>query len=283
MSDRKIVIKNKQNLKFKNKINFKFKEKSAKLKNQKAILLAQIGILIFFGGYFAGLPASSAQNIDSFNPVGLFNSEYTVENLRGDTISLYKYWKIPQGAALTVNILNPVSMSSESIEIIKNTITSTETIEIKDSLLHTGQPGSTSTFYLGWKGALQATTETKIPIPKNFKIENSPKSDGDIIIILSNIRDRSGFSGYTKTILEGEQIIKSFITIYDVKSLSNNQLETIIRHEFGHALGLGHSTYTKDLMAPTIDMTYPFISQCNVMAISDLYNENAGKNTVCEK
>ena len=103
---------------------------------------------------------------------------------------------------------------------------------------------------------------------------------GDIIVILSNIKDRSGNTGYTKTVLEGEEIVKAFITIYEVDSLTKNELGTIMRHEFGHALGLGHATDSQDLMAPTIDMTYPFISQCNIMAMTDLYNEKSG-NTTC--
>lgn len=281
------ILKNKQ-ISLVNKTNQRLKQRSLKIKNQKAILVSQIGILIFFGGYYTGLPSSSGENTEFGNtefgnPVGLFNSEYTVENLRGDTVFLYRYWKIPQGTALNVNILNPASISNESLEIIKNTITSIETIDIEDSLLHKGPKNSFSTYYVGWKGALEATTDTKIPIPKNFEISNSPDSNGDIIVILSNIKDGSGNSGYTKTVLAGDEIVKAFITIYDVDSLSKSQLETIMRHEFGHALGLGHSTATEDLMAPTIDMTYPYISQCNVMAISDLYNENIGGTTTCEK
>lgn len=265
------------------KTNLKSRYRSPKLKNQKAILLAQFGILIFFVGYFTGLPTSSGENTDQLNPIGLFNSGYIVENLRGDTMSFYRYWKVSEGASLSVNILNPISISNETIEIIKKTIMSTETIDIDDSLMHKGPKNNFSTYYVGWKGALEAVPETKIPIPKNFKIENSQKSNGDIIVILSNIKDRSGYTGYTKTILDGNQIVKAFITIYDVDSLSKSQLETIMRHEFGHALGLAHSSAPEDLMAPVIDMTYPYISHCNIMAISDLYNGNQDGTTICEK
>ena len=112
-------------------------------------------------------------------------------------------------------------------------------------------------------------------VNKFFVLTNSQKNNGDIVVILSNIKDRSGNTGYTKTILEGEEIVKAFITIYDIDSLSDVQLGTIMRHEFGHALGLGHSTAPEDLMAPTIDMTYPYISDCNIGAISDLYAGNS--------
>ncbi len=283
MLGRMTIFKNKQKSSSINKTNLKSRHRFPKLKNQKAILLAQFGILIFFGGYFVGLPTSSGQNIDQVNPIGLFSSEYAVENLRGDSMGLYKYWKISQGTLLSVNILNPTSISNESVESIKKTILSTETIDIEDSLLHKGPKNYFSTYYIGWKGALEAASETKIPLPRNFEIKNSQKSNGDIIVILSNVKDRSGNTGYTKTILEGEQIVKAFITIYDVNSLSKSQLETIMRHEFGHALGLGHSSAPEDLMAPTIDMTYPYISHCNIMAISDLYDENSDGVTTCEK
>ena len=254
-------------------------QKPSRIKNKKTIIVLQICILIFFGGYFIGLPVSSGEDEISNNPVGLFNSELITQDLKGDTIGLYKYWKISKGSTLNINIINSASISERAIYVIKDTVISTKTLEIDNLFLNNEPTNSVSTYYIGWKGALNNAESTKIPIPRNFKITNSPNVYGDIIVILSNIKDRSGNTGYTKTVLEGEEIVKAFITIYEVDSLTKNELGTIMRHEFGHALGLGHATDNKDLMAPTIDMTYPFISQCNVMAMSDLYNEKSGATT----
>ena len=69
--------------------------------------------------------------------------------------------------------------------------------------------------------------------------------------------------------------------IYDVSSLSSDDLTTIIRHEFGHALGLGHSIDSDDLMANMILTETPYISQCHIDAIRDLYDDNAENFTVC--
>lgn len=266
-----------------NQTNLKSGKKILKLKNKKAILVAQLGILIFLGSYFTWNPTSSDTNTDQLNPIGLFSSEYIINNLAGDSTSFFQNWKILEGESLTINILNPISISDDSIDIIKKTIFSTETIETGNTIKFSDSENLASTYYIGWKGALEATSKTKIPIPKNFEIVDSKKSEGDIVVILSNIKDRSGNTGYTKTIIENGQIVKAFITIYDVNSLSKDQLGTIMRHEFGHAMGLDHSTFTKDLMARTIDMTYPYIAHCNIIAISDLYNENSSGTTSCEK
>jgi len=256
------------------------KQKTSKIKNKKIIIILQIGVLIFFGGYFTGLPTSLGEDVESQNPIGMFNSELSSQNLKGDIISLNKYWKISKGSTLNINIINSASISERSIGVIKDTVMSTKTLEIDNSFLNNQPTNSVSTYYIGWKGALDTAENTKIPIPRNFKITNSPNVYGDVIVILSNIKDRSGNTGYTKTVLEGEEIVKAFITIYEVDSLTKNELGTIMRHEFGHALGLDHATDSQNLMAPTIDMTYPFISQCNVMAMSDLYNEKSG-STKC--
>lgn len=274
MFKRKSILKNNK-FSSTNEIN----QKPSRIKNKKIIIVLQIGVLIFFGGYFTGLPTSLGEDVESQNPIGMFNSVLSSQNLKGDTISLNKYWKISKDSTLNINIINSASISERSIDVIKDTVMSTKTLEIDNSFLNNKPENSVSTYYIGWKGALDTAENTKIPIPRNFKITNSPNVYGDIIVILSNIKDRSGNTGYTKTVLEGEEIVKAFITIYEVDSLTKNELGTIMRHEFGHALGLGHATNSQDLMAPTIDMTYPFISQCNVIAISDLYNGKSGVTT----
>ncbi len=73
-----------------------------------------------------------------------------------------------------------------------------------------------------------------------------------------------------------------FDPCYEDRPRLMQQLQSVVKHEFGHALGLGHSTAPEDLMAPTIDMTIPYISQCNIEAIEDLYNGING-STICEK
>ena len=93
--------------------------------------------------------------------------------------------------------------------------------------------------------------------------------------VAHDTQDLKGTITYADKVIEKIRIANS--------NLTDEQLETILRHEFGHALGLGHSTATEDLMAPTIDMTIPYISDCNIDAIVNLYNANEDSQTVCEK
>ena len=212
-----------------------------------------------------------------------FKTRHLIENLRGDTVDTWKSWRLI-GTTLNVNVLNAKGLSENRIDVIKNAITSEESLEIDDSLTHKGPKGFSSTFFKGWAGALKniASKDTLYNIPTEFNVITSNGGEGDVIITLSNLRDGDGYTGYTKSVVDGNEILKSFITIYDVTNLTDEQLGTIVRHEFGHALGLGHSTAPEDLMAPNIDMTVPYISECNTSAIRDLYNGIQG-STVCEK
>jgi len=212
-----------------------------------------------------------------------FKTRHLIENLRGDTVDTWKSWRLV-GTTLNVNVLNAKGLSENRIDVIKNAITSEESLEIDDSLTHKGPKGFSSTYFTGWTGALKhaVTKDTLYNIPTDFNVITSNGGEGDVIITLSNLRDGDGYTGYTKSVVDGNEILKSFITIYDVTNLTDEQLGTILRHEFGHALGLGHSTAPEDLMAPNIDMTVPYISECNINAIRDLYNGIQG-STICEK
>jgi len=259
-------------------------QKKIKTKN-KALLFTEISLLpiVFLLVIISGFGPEFMNGIVQESET--FKSRYFVENLRGDTMVTWKSWRLI-GTTMNVNIIASNNIPQDKINIVKNSITSMEAIEIDDSLTQKGPKGSTSLYYLGWKGALNdiaAKTETKFQLPLDFHVMNSAGGEGDIIITLSNVKDTDGFTGYTKSIVEGNEILKSFITIYNTINLEDEELSTITRHEFGHALGLGHSTASEDLMAPTIDMTYPYISECNVDAIANLYNDVEDSNTICEK
>ncbi|HSG74260.1 MAG TPA: matrixin family metalloprotease [Nitrosopumilaceae archaeon] len=258
-------------------------KKDIKKTHSKTLLITEISLLpvvvllILISGIGDSLTEST--NIENTS----LKTRHLIENLRGDTVDTWKSWRLV-GTTLNVNIINAKGLSEDRIEKINQAIISESELEFDDSLTHKGPKGFSSNYYEGWAGALKKAQkeDTVYNLPTGFNIITSSGGEGDIIITLSNLRDTDGYSGYTKSIVDGNEILKSFITIYDVNNLDDEELGTILRHEFGHALGLGHSTAPEDLMAPNIDMTVPYISECNIDAIIELYNGIQG-STVCEK
>lgn len=250
----------------------------------EAALLFQLSLLIFFVVFDFDSIQQNPQ-VDT-EPGKVLKSKYLIQNLKGDTTNTWVSWRLTDGDTLHVNVVNGYQYP-EKLEIIQNAILSTDTIEINDSLLHKSITGSTSLFYLGWVGALESVSQepTSFYIPAKIEIENSTSGAGDITIRLATERNADGFSGYTRSIVDENQnqILKSEIIIYDINSLSDNQLSTIVKHEFGHALGLAHSTDPRDLMHSVVYTAYPYISECNLDAIKFLYDDGKSSQVVCEK
>ena len=244
--------------------------------------LTVLGILIaipflLFSVFSSDLDSSFVTND------GVMKSGYVIQNLKGDTIDTFHSWNIPKERTLYINIVNPNVIDNDKVQIIRDAILSEKTVSLDDSLFHKALPGSQSTYFLGWSGALKqaSQTATKFTIPTSFSI-NEGSTNGDIAVILSTLESPDGYSGFTRSIVENNQILKSTITIYKADQLSSAELETITRHEFGHAVGLIHSSDPYDLMHPTIETNYPFISNCDVSAITHLYDGNANDKAVCE-
>jgi len=151
---------------------------------------------------------------------------------------------------------------------------------VKNSLFDNG-----ANYYKGWTGALESTynENSNRYIPIKFSILESGKG-GDIVITLTNLRNGDGLSGTTKAIMDvnQNQILKSHITIYEVDKITAEKFEAIFRHEFGHALGLAHSTAVEDLMHSSIQTDFPYISECDVDGIFSLYDERNPSQVVCE-
>lgn len=246
-------------------------------------ILLQLFLLIFFVATEYGPIQIGHVNTEQES---VLKSNYLIQNLKGDTIDTWLSWRLVDGTVLYVNILN-ADRYPEKAELIKEVILSDEAIEIDDSLLHKGPKGSTSTYYLGWAGALQkaADNPTQFYIPNKLELIESSRGEGSITITLTNMRNGDGYSGFTKSIADESQnqILKSDITIYEVDNLSDNQFKTILRHELGHALGLAHSTAPEDLMYPTVQTEFPYISECDVDALVELYDGSQKSEVVCEK
>ncbi|MDC8437890.1 MAG: hypothetical protein LV468_02685 [Candidatus Nitrosotenuis sp.] len=81
---------------------------------------------------------------------------------------------------------------------------------------------------------------------------------------------RLGTTSLTHLIVDEQerQILKAYITIFDVKNLDNHDFEDVVRHEFAHALGLRH----EGQMNLNLHDGHAYITECNIEHIVDSYN-----------
>lgn len=197
-------------------------------------------------------------------------SKYDIQYFGTHTQYRWPAWQLNEGQTLYVKIINSAHLPDDKIKIVRDTILSSER-------------SAESTPYVGWQGALNeaAQNPTMLYVPIQIEITDSFAGSG-ITITLVNQKNKEGYSGYTNSIVVNDYILKSDITLYNVNELSEEQLATIARHEFGHALGLTHAVEPDDLMHETIRVP-SFVSDCDVDAIVGIYNAERDPAFECEK
>jgi len=257
---------------------------AANKKYYKAIIFSAIAIAVIAGVYsIMFVEIAGEQYRIQIEPQ---TSGYTVQNLKGDKITTWLAWKLAEGDTLYINILNSENYEPEIIDAVKRTIMSDEIFEIDNSLLFKGPQGTTEFYYVGWKGALEKAAEsnTEFYIPSKIEVLESASGEGDITIELVNYANADGFAGWANSIADESQnqILKTRITIFDADKLTPVEMETVVRHELGHAFGLAHTEASEDLMAPVITTEYPYISPCDIAAIVSLYDGSETSEITCE-
>ena len=238
------------------------------------LILPVVVVLLFF--------VATNYSVQPTEQVSVIKTHYVIEDLQGSITGNYIHWNVQSGTPLTVNIKNSANVSDQKIQDIKNAIMSTDGITEDSSLLYNTQSGMKSEYFKGWQGAVETiSANTKHSIPEKFNLIQSNNGEGDIVVTLSTVKSEDGYSGVTRTIVDGSQILKAFITIYESNKLTDSQLESIVRHEFGHALGLSHTDNPEDLMQESIMTSHPYITECDINALQKLYNDIQPSGNFC--
>lgn len=159
------------------------------------------------------------------------------------------------GDTLSVVIVNKANLDENKIAIIKKVIESDTAYSNADQI-----------FYEGWRGALKSI-DSKIV---QFEITVSQKArTGDIIIeLLTEINP--SYNGYTTQNYAYDKITHAQIQIYDSENITNAHLENLVRHEFGHALGIGHSDNQSAIMYAFMTEDPKFITPCDLAGLKVL-------------
>jgi hypothetical protein len=214
-------------------------------------------------------------------PVLFFIVQPEVFAAKGDKIDIQNSWKINADEEFNIILIDNKYATEERIESIKETILSDESIVLADILMGKDSDES-STYYLGWFGALNAIKNTKYLVPQKLSFDVTKSKTANIIIELSNMGHPEKFAGYAVPLVQNGYMIQSTITIYNIDALTIEQLQTILRHELGHGFGVEHSTDSMDLMHPEIITFFPFISPCVIHGIESLYNGESNTEFTCE-
>lgn len=220
--------------------------------------------LIMFGNPF--LPQVSYPAV--------LSSGYEIYDMKGNKVDTFVSWKLVEGDLFHIHVMASQDVTTKRIADVRDVVFSNDTVLVNGAI-----------HYVGWEGALKTVNTTELnPIPVNFHVTTTQTGTGNVLIYLTDAESGDGYSGYTKSIIDGynHQILKSEITIYGVDKLTDDDLKAVLRHELGHALGLAHSNDPGDMMNPVVKPGYEYISQCDIRAIAMVYNGHDDSQVACK-
>ena len=181
-------------------------------------------------------------------------------------------WAEDEGQWNELNTWNEFKDNKIPVLILRDAKVSEKQVDIVEYVINAKKMNSGRTLFLGWnEGIKEVSKSFGVEVP-TLQVQYKLNSSEAIIIYLMDKTSSDGYDGYTNLFYDQNgKIQKAFIKIYNVDELSNIQLKIIIRHELGHALGLGHTNSKNDLMQSIINMNYNAISLLDLLALAHIY------------
>lgn len=181
-------------------------------------------------------------------------------------------WAEDEGQWDELRAWDKVKDNKIPVLIFRDAKVSVKQVDIAEYVINAKKVNSKRTLFLGWnEGIKQVSKSFGVEVP-TLQVQSTLNSTEVIIIHLMDKTSSKGYDGYTNLFYgQNGKIQKAFIKIYNVDELNNIQLKIIIRHELGHALGLGHTNSKNDLMQSIINMNYNAISLLDLKALALLY------------
>jgi len=181
-------------------------------------------------------------------------------------------WAEDEGQWSELRAWNEVKDNKIPVLVVRDAKVSEKQVDIVEYVINAKKVNSGRTLFLGWnEGIKEISKSFGVEVP-TLQVQYKLDSSEAIIIYLMDKTSNEGHDGYTNLFYDQNgKIQKAFIKIYNVDELNNIQLKIIIRHELGHALGLGHTNSKNDLMQSIIDMNYNAISLLDLLALAHIY------------
>ena len=209
------------------------------------------------------------------------------------TLVVKSYWnKDIVTVGLFTNGLDPVNASLILGNVTNELALYNQTAEVRQAASgKNGTTGTSSIIYDTWASLLQTMQDRgsgKLPTLKIVN-DNASRQNADIKIIFEGEPHPQGKGlGVTTASYDGQtlEIVSVEIHIYQsYQSYQEDILGPVLRHELGHALGLGHSTSMTSIMYNRVvivnDKVIGTIGECESEAVETAYIKNTIKDITC--